>query len=126
MQIWDKLLQVNLDNKEKFQRLFFETVDKVKRGDFALKVGETVKEDYYIVVEENRMDSYFVHIVPKQVYALFKEMQAKMPDEFMGYSVLAGKFNDKNVRVSCFGVQCNLLGKALASNKNIFKDNNCC
>ena len=59
------------------------------------------------------MNSYFLHIVPKEVYNLFKEMQIKAKNQFLGFSVLVGRFNDKDVRVNCFGVKCNLLGKSL-------------
>ena len=117
MSIWTKLSQVNLENKEKFQKVFAETVKKIQNNTFSLNIGEVENDDYYIVVEENRMNSCFVHVVPKQVYALFKEMQQKAPNEMLGFSVLAGKKNGKDVRVSCFGVQCNLLGKALFAKK---------
>jgi len=112
MKIWDELLKVRIENKEKFQKLFSETVRKVSHSNFNLNVGEFEKEDYYLVVEENRHNSYFVHIVPKQVYPLFKKIQ-QIPNEFLGFSVLAGKHNNKDVRVSCFGVPCGNLGKAL-------------
>lgn len=113
MNIWDKLSKVNIENKERFQKLFYEIVNKIKNNQFLLKIGEVAKEDYHIIIEENRMNSYFVHIVPKQVYSLFKEIKAKAPDQFLGFSIIAGKYNNKEVRVSCFGVQCNLLGKSL-------------
>ena len=113
MKIWDKLSKVNIDNKEKYQKVFVDTVKKIQNDDFPLNIGEIEKEDYTISIEENRKDSYFVHIVPKQVYELFKEMQEKAPNEILGFSVLAGKCKGKDIRVSCFGVQCNLLGKSL-------------
>ena len=113
MGIWDKLSQVNLEDKEKYAKVYSEIVKKIQNNDFLIDVGETEKDDYYIVVEANRMDSYFVHVVPKQVWGLFKEMQEKAPNEILGFSVMVGKQDDKEIRVSCFGVQCNLLGKSL-------------
>ena len=113
MKIWDKLSQVNIDDKEKYQKIFADIVKKVQNSDFPLIIGEIKKEDYIIITEGNRMNSYFVHVVPKQVFGLFKEMQQKAPNEILGFSVLAGKHKEKDVRVSCFGVQCNLLGKSL-------------
>ncbi len=113
MKIWDKLSQVNLENKEKYMKIYSDIVKKIQNNVFPINVGETEKEDYYIVVEANRMNSYFIHIVPKQVWALFKEMQKKAPNEILGFSVMAGKYNNKEVRVSCFGVQCSFLGKSL-------------
>lgn len=112
MNIWDKLSEINIKDKEKYQKLFSEVVSKIRFGRFEINIGEVEKEDYFIVTEENRMNAYFVHIVPKEVYSLFKEMQASAPNEFLGFSVLAGKFNGRDVRVSCFGVPCGNLGKA--------------
>jgi len=117
MTVWDKLLQVNIDNKERFQKLFSEIVTKVQNKELPLNVGEIEKEDHFIVVEEDRMSSYFVHIVPKQVYDLFTEMQAQAPNQFLGFSLVAGRHNNKDVRVSCFGVECGLLGKSLLKRK---------
>ena len=111
--IFDELLQVDVKNKERFQELFSETVKKIKLGNFSIVVGEEEKEDYYLVTEDGRFGGYFIHIVPKEIYGLFKKMQAAAPNDLLGFSVLGGKHNNKDVRVSCFGVQCNLLGKAL-------------
>jgi len=113
MNTWDKLLNVQIENKERFQKLFAKTIKEIQENMFFLNIGETEKEDYYLVVEENRMQGYFVHIVPKQVYLLFKTMQKKIPDQFLGFSVVAGRHNNKDIRVSCFGVDCSSLGNAL-------------
>lgn len=106
-----------MDNKEKYQRVFAEVVKKIQKNDFPLNIGEINEGDYTIVIEDNRMNSYFVHVVPKQVYNLFKEMQEKAPNEILGFSILAGRYNEREIRVSCFGVQCNLLGKSLIKDK---------
>jgi len=113
MNIWNKLSQVNVDDKETFKELFVETVKKFRNNFSLLDFGEIDKGIYYLVIEENRMNSYFVHIVPKQVYPLFKEMQQKAPNEVLGFSVMIGKHKNKEVRVSCFGIDCSTLGKAL-------------
>ena len=88
--IWDKLLQMNVNNKEKYQKIFSEIVEKVKNDNFPLLVGHIEKEHYYLVVEE-KAGSYFIHIVPKQAYNLFKEMQENIPNAFLGFSALSGR-----------------------------------
>lgn len=118
MDIWRKLLNVNVKNKKRFQNLFSEITEQVRTGKFELKVGEAEHSDYFLVVEADRMSSYFIHIVPKEAYTLFKEMQAKAPNDLLGFSVLAGNHNSKPIRVSCFGVQCSLLGKSLLKSQN--------
>jgi len=117
MKIWDKLLEVGIDNKERYEKIFSETIEKIRNNDFPIKIGELEREDYYIVTEESRMDSLFIHIVPKQVYNLFKEMQKLAPNEFLGFSILIGKYGEKDIRVSCFGVECSVLGKGLFNKK---------
>jgi len=34
-------------------------------------------------------------------------------NQFLGFSVVAGKYKNKDVRVSCFGVECGKLGRSL-------------
>ena len=116
MKIWDKILNLDIKDKERYQKLFSEAVKDVQDNKLKLNIGETEYEDYYIIIEENRMDSYFVHIVPKQAYPLFKEAQKQAPDSFLGFSVVASKYNNKSIRVSCFGIDCSSLGKALIKN----------
>jgi len=111
MKIWDKLLEVDVEDKEKYIEVFVDIIKQVKEDRFAFKIGDVDEGDYYIVVEENRMNSYFIHVVPKEVYDLFKEMQKEATDEFLGFSVIAGKFNGKDIRISCFGIPCNLAAK---------------
>jgi len=118
MNIWEKLSRVNIVNKELYQRVFVETFKKIQKNSFSLEIGETRKKDYTIIVESDRMNSLFVHIVPNQLYDLFREMQRTAPNEVLGFSVLAGKKEGKEVRVSGFGIRCDLLGKALFEKKN--------
>jgi len=113
MNIWDKLSKINIKNKEKYTKIFSEIIKKIKNNEYKLEERIEEKEDYFIVNEENRKNSFFVHIVPKEAYYLFKEMKEKAPNEFLGFSVLAGKKEDKDIRVSCFGIPCSLLGKGL-------------
>jgi len=108
MSIWNKLLEADVKDKKKFQQIFAETIQSIRNGNFSLNAGEMEKTDHFIIVEDNRLGSY---------YRLFKELQQKAPDKFLGFSVLAGMCHNKEVRVSCFGVPCNVLGKALFKKK---------
>ena len=80
---------------------------------FELIIGEKEYSNYYIIIGGNRLNSYFVHVVPKQAYDLFKKMQERIKNQMLCFTVLAGKHNNKDVRVSCFGVEYGLLGKSL-------------
>jgi hypothetical protein len=84
-----------------------------RNNSFEVVVGEKDYSDYYVIIEANRLNSYFVHIVPKPTYELFKKMQNSIKNQMLGFTVLAGKHKEKDVRVSCFGVECGLLGKSL-------------
>ena len=109
-EVWKKLEEVNVNNKEKFILLFRDIMKEISSAPEKIEIGEREFLDYFLITEENRMNSYFVHIVPNEVYALFKEMQTSTND-FLGFSVLIGKKNSKDVRISCFGVPCSLLTK---------------
>ncbi|MBI1972761.1 hypothetical protein HYS50_02025 [Candidatus Woesearchaeota archaeon] len=113
MNIWNKLANIHIENKEKYKKIFSQTVKKIRERKYDLQIGETEKDDHYIIIEDKRMNSYFVHVVPKGAYSLFKEMQEKIPQSFLGFTVVAGKQNNKDIRVSCFGIDCSSLGKSL-------------
>ena len=85
-----------------------------KRGSDAVNMETKVEDkgDYYLVFEKDRADGDFIHVVPKEAWKLFREMQIKAPQEFLGFSVLVGR-RERPLRVSCFGVPCDLLGKKL-------------
>ena len=117
MTIWDKLLAVNISNKSFYQKVFSNVVNLVKDNKFSFDADLIDKEKYYIVIEKNRLNGYFVHVVPKKVYTLFLEMQEEVTDAPLGFSVLAGKYKSRDVRVSCFGIECSLLGKSLIKKK---------
>lgn len=117
MDVWDKILAVKVDNKEKYAMLFPEIVEYVmfKKEKFDNKIED--KGFYYLVTEEERAGSIFIHIVPKELMPLFREVQIRAPNQFLGFSVLIGRRNNKETRVSCFGIPCSLLAKSIAQNK---------
>jgi len=114
MNAWEKLGQVNLPEKEKYIRVFVKTFKQIQAGEFNLRAREEERKNYFLMVEEERAGGWFVHVVPKELYELFKALQHGAPNSFLGFSVVAGNYNGREVRVSCFGVQCNELGLALA------------
>lgn len=123
MKVWEKLSQVNVDNKEKYMGLFSGIVKQIIDNKYEFKEGIEEKEFCYIVNEKNRLNSLFVHIVPKDLFKLFREMQEKAPNEFLGFSVLVGKKENMDIRVSCFGIPCNLLAKTLTNSGKVNLEN---
>ena len=105
MTIFEKLEKVNIKNKERYLELFRDLIKQIKSGNYGFKDKEG--EDYFII-NEKRMDSNFVHGVPRELIDLFNEMKEKAPNEFLGFTVLIN-----NVRVSCFGIPCSVLSKAI-------------
>ena len=117
MEFWkSELSELKVKNKAKYQKLFSQLVSRVQNNKLLINPGIKEYKEHYVITEEDRLNSYFIHIVPKEAFYIFKEM-IKQPDIFLGFSVLAGKHNNKDIRISCFGVQCNLLGKALIDSK---------
>lgn len=103
--MWEELQKVNLKNKEKYLDLFRDLIKQIKNRLYDFKDRE--EKDYFIV-NEKRMNSQFVTIVPKELISLYNKMKENAPDEFLGFTIL---IND--IRVSCFGVPCSILSKAI-------------
>ena len=115
MSLWNELSNLEIKNKARYQKLFSQLVARVQKDKFKISPGIKEFKEHFIVTEESRMDSYFIHLVPKQAMYLFKAMQPQ--PGFLGFSVLTGKHNNKDIRVSCFGVECSRLGKSLIKPK---------
>ena len=67
----------------------------------------------FVIINEERLNSHFVHIVPKELINVFNRVKKDNPSEFLGFSVLVRKLKDKEVRLSCFGIPCAELTKTL-------------
>ena len=118
MKIWDELLGKDIEDKEKYVKIFSKLVDEVKKNPKEYIKDEVIeKEDYYLVMEENREKSCFVHVVPKELFMFFNDMRKKVKG-ILGFSVLVANVEGKEVRVSCFGVDCSHLGKGLIKDDN--------
>lgn len=113
--IWDKIEKIKIKNKKKSIDVFMKIIKDVQTNVYNFQAGEIKEKDYTIVHETNRMDSFFIHVVPKEAYKIFKNLQKKEPQSFLGFSILAGKIGDRDVRVSCFGIPTNDLTNALLS-----------
>ena len=101
--MWNELEKVDIKDKEKYVLAFKKLINQIQKNDFDFENKET--EDYYIINEKG-----FVHIVPKEVFNLFMKMKKQAPNEFLGFTVLINE-----VRVSCFGIPCSELSKAIIS-----------
>jgi hypothetical protein len=99
----EELEKINLENKERYVGLFRNLLENAQKGSIR-------DEDYEdcILVRENLKGKELITIVPNLLINLFKELREKYPDEFLGFSVLVN-----NKRISCFGVECSELGKAV-------------
>ena len=113
MKIWEKLLAVNVREKEKYELIFEETVNSLQKQMKELRKSIREEKEYYTITEEDIKGGWLIQIVPKEIYSLYQEMREKLPNEFLGFSVRVGKYEGRNVRVSCFGVKCSHLGKSL-------------
>ena len=105
-----ELENIRLHNKEIYVNAFKELLTNIKNKEFDFKDIE--KENYYII-NEIRLNSHFVHIVPKELINIFKKMKEDNPEDFLGMTILMGKINNQDIRISCFGVPCSLLTKSL-------------
>jgi len=110
MTILDKISEIDIKDKGYYCKIFSEVIKDIKENKFEFKEGVFEKDKYYLINESNRKDSKVVNIVPKEIFELFKELQIKAPNDFLGYTVLVNE-----IRVTGFGIPCNLLSKSLIS-----------
>jgi hypothetical protein len=99
--LWKELEKADVKNKEKYVIAFRKLINQIQKKEFDFKNKET--EDYYIINEKD-----FVYIVPKELFNLFMKMRRKDLNEFLGFTVLIS-----DTRVSCFGIPCSELSKAI-------------
>jgi len=108
--MFEELSKLKISNPERFKNSFNLIAQDIQDGTFDIEQERIDKEnDHYIVVEKNRLNSYFIHIVPKEAYNLFSKIREEFPEEFLGFTVLIKKHHGKDVRLSCFGIPCTLL-----------------
>lgn len=113
IKVWDEVSQLKIKSKDECINAFLEIVKLAQKGKYKFEEGHHDKGKYYVVNEPNRGGSSFVFIVPKEVYKNFLELQEKLGDTFLGFSMLCGKNGDKDLRVSCFAIPTNDLTRAL-------------
>ena len=107
MSIFDRLFELRIANKEKYAELFRNTVESVRKGTFNFSQREVVGDGHRMIQDESGSGNCFVYIVPNEAWNLFQEMKNNVGEQPLGFSVLAGKFNEREVRVCCFGIECN-------------------
>lgn len=105
--MWQELEEINIENKERYVKLFRDLIKQIREDRFGFK--DYQGEGYYVINEE-RNGEKFVNIVPTSLINLFNKMRASAPNEFLGFTILVNK-----TRVSCFGIPCSKLSKAVIS-----------
>jgi len=105
-----ELENVNVAHKEFYINVFESLVRKIRNNQFDFNDDSKEK---YIIANEIRLNSHFVHIVPRELIPLFNKVRWDYPEDFLGFSVLVGKRMGTEVRVCCFGIPCSLLTKSL-------------
>jgi len=111
-----ELLKIEVKNPDIYVKEFKSLLKEIKKDEYDFK-----DKDYnsFLIINEIRLDSFFVHIVPKELFDIFNKMKDSNPEQFLGFSILAGKRLDKPVRLSCFGIPCSELTKAIISKARV-------
>ncbi len=115
--IWEKARTIKIKNKEKIIRNFLKIVKDVKEKKYKFKKGDVEMNGFWLVNEENRNGSSFIHIVPKESYETFNEIKRRMPEMILGFSILCGKNKNKSLKVSCYGIPIADINKVMMSKK---------
>jgi hypothetical protein len=118
MNLWEEIANTKVEDSAKYSKIFARIVHQAKTYQYVFHDEMKVYEDYSIVCEK-RANSWFIHLVPKAMMSLFRKMQIQFPNEFQGFSVLCGKKDSLDLRVSCFGVPVDVLEKVLEEHEKI-------
>ncbi len=101
----EELEEIKIKDHEKYVLLFKELINQVKRNE----INKTFFEEQKCkLIRFNTKEEEIVYLVPNPLLGLFNKLSKKYINEFLGFSVL---IND--LRVSCFGIPCEKLGKAI-------------
>jgi len=103
---------INIKHKEKYAKAFRKLLNQIKENKFDFKNHQ---EKDYLIFNEERLDSHFIHIVPKELMPIFNKIRKDNPNDFLGLSILVGKKQEREVRLSCFGIPCHILTKEIIS-----------
>lgn len=115
--LWQKLEKIQIRSKKECIESFVKLLKDVESGKYKFEEGVTDMGKYFVVNETGRQKSNFVHVVPKEAYEIFEEMRRSMPDSFLGFSVLCGKINGRDARVSCFAVPTSEITRSMISKR---------
>jgi hypothetical protein len=103
----EELEKIKLKDEKKYSVLFSKLISKVSENPkkYLSEKEKTIKEKKYtVVIEPNRKSSCIITLVPENLFKLFIKLKKKYPDEFLGFTILVGNVNGRDIRVSCFGV----------------------
>jgi len=95
---------LNIKNPEILADAFSKLVQDIQFSEEEIRDDVEDKGDYFIVMEENRAGSHFVHIVPKELYDEFRVLQTKRPQDLVGSAILVGRKNGKEIYATIFGI----------------------
>ena len=102
--------RINVKNKRLYLEIFEKLLKEIRLKKFDFKDS---KNEDYLIVNEERLNSHFVHLVPRELESVFYEIKKNNPDTFLGFTILVGKTEGTDVRLSCFGLPCSELTKVI-------------
>lgn len=74
-----------------------------KQSDFSSNIQE-FGDEYKLVTESQRPSNIYIHIVPTELFHLFREWQEQHLYTFEGKSILLGRRDNKELRLAFFGI----------------------
>ena len=101
----EELEEIQIENQEKYINLFKELINQVKED--ALNRTFFEEQECKLIEFETKGEN-IIYLVPNPILTLFNKLRKKYVDEYLGFSVLI-----KDIRVSCFGISCDKLGKTI-------------
>jgi hypothetical protein len=106
MTIWQTLIGLELGYADQYLQSVKEVADFVRHRQENFEDRIEDKDTFWLVTEE-RLGSFYIHLIPKELWPLFRQAQIKEPQEqklLEENSFLLRQFRRADVRLICYGI----------------------
>jgi hypothetical protein len=106
MTIWQTLLGIELSYADQYLSSIKDVADFIRhrQEDFSEQIED---RDGFKLVTEERLGSFYIHLIPTELFPIFRQAQIKEPWEqklLAENSVVLRQYKRAEVRLICYGI----------------------
>ncbi len=106
MTIWQTLLGIELGYADQYLSSIKEVVDYIRHRQENFEDGIEIRDGFKLVTEE-KLGCFYIHLVPTELFPIFRQAQIKEPQEqklLEENSFLLRQYKRADVRFICYGI----------------------